>query len=575
MPRQKRTPIPPTEEWGQLELLVGSTEQRVYELIRPVVLFGRPPAVRARETGAPQRTLYRQADAFDREGLASLFPPPKPDKHHTLPDEISRAIRTLKAEHPPLNLREIATICDIRFGRSVSHHTVKRVLAEGPVAPAATRRFPPYQRIADPAERRLAIIRLHSEGWNKASIAAYLGCSRATVHETLTRWAAEGVAGLGDKSHARKDGPRKVDMVVMNRVRELARNPELGAFRLYAALTQEGIHLSVRTCRRLLAKNRALYGPVAPQPTPKAPRPMPFAARHRHHIWSVDIRYLKNGHLGERAYSIAIMDNYSRALMASAVSPRQDLAAYLIVLYAAIRQHGAPEILVSDSGSVFKAKQAQAIDQALGIEKRAIARRQPWQNYIEALFGVQKRMADWDFARAETWAALEDEYARWTANDNAQEHFAHQRRPKQWRSPGALLGFVPGREVAPGELHRICYRTRFARVVDRLGYLRFRHWRVYGERGLTGERAAIWRYEQTLTVECHDEVLARYRVTDQPDRRHCKQVSAPRLFATPHRSPQPALWELGDGEWLAVVWVPEYTSRPRRGSGPGQERLFP
>ncbi len=117
MPRQKRTPIPPTEEWGQLELLVGSTEQRVYELIRPVVLFGRPPAVRARATGAPQRTLYRQADAFDREGMASLFPPPKPDKHHTLPDEISRAIRILKAEHPPLNLRAIATICDIHFPR--------------------------------------------------------------------------------------------------------------------------------------------------------------------------------------------------------------------------------------------------------------------------------------------------------------------------------------------------------------------------------------------------------------------------------------------------------------------------
>lgn len=33
MPRQTRTPIPPTEEWSQLELLVGSTEQRVYGLM--------------------------------------------------------------------------------------------------------------------------------------------------------------------------------------------------------------------------------------------------------------------------------------------------------------------------------------------------------------------------------------------------------------------------------------------------------------------------------------------------------------------------------------------------------------
>lgn len=57
--------------------------------------------------------------------MASLFPPPKRDKHHALPDEIRRAIRDLKAEHPPLNLREIATICDLRFGRSISHRTAR------------------------------------------------------------------------------------------------------------------------------------------------------------------------------------------------------------------------------------------------------------------------------------------------------------------------------------------------------------------------------------------------------------------------------------------------------------------
>ena len=378
MPRVKRTPVATTDDWQQLELLVRSPEQRVYELIRPIVLFGCPPAARARETGAPQRTLYRQADAFARDGMASLFPPPRPAKHHALPEELRRAIRALKAEHPPLNLREIATICDLRFGRSLSHHTVKRILAEAPVAPAATRRFPPYQQSADPVERRLAIIRLHSEGWNKQSIADYLQCSRVTVHETLKRWAAEGVAGLDDKSHARKDGPRKVDMAVMAHVRDLAQNPELGAFRLYAALTQLGIHVSVRTCGRLLARNRALYGPVARRPEPKVPKPMPFAARRRHQIWSVDIRYLTNDTLEGRAYSSAILDNYSRALVASALSPRQDLTAFLIVLYAAIRQHGAPEVLVSDSGSVFRAKQAQAISRALGIDKREIARKQPW-----------------------------------------------------------------------------------------------------------------------------------------------------------------------------------------------------
>lgn len=54
-----------------------------------------------------------------------------------------------------------------------------------------------------------------------------------------------------------------------------------------------------------------------------------------------------------------------------------------MILYAAIRQHGVPETLISDSGAVFvTAKQAKAIYAALGIEKREIERGKPWQNYM-------------------------------------------------------------------------------------------------------------------------------------------------------------------------------------------------
>ena len=58
---------------------------------------------------------------------------------------------------------------------------MKRLLAEDPPTAVLTRRFPPYQQIADAAEARLAIIRLHAEGWNIATIAAYLHIRRATV----------------------------------------------------------------------------------------------------------------------------------------------------------------------------------------------------------------------------------------------------------------------------------------------------------------------------------------------------------------------------------------------------------
>ncbi len=77
MPEVQRPRIDPTDDWQHLTLLAPFPEQRAYELLRPVVLFGRSPTERAGETGTPERTLYRRAARFDAEGMASLFPPPK------------------------------------------------------------------------------------------------------------------------------------------------------------------------------------------------------------------------------------------------------------------------------------------------------------------------------------------------------------------------------------------------------------------------------------------------------------------------------------------------------------------
>lgn len=70
---RRRRQVEPTDEWGQIELLCGWPEQRDYELIRPLVLFGRPAAEHALETGAAsERTLQRKAAHFDAEGMESL-----------------------------------------------------------------------------------------------------------------------------------------------------------------------------------------------------------------------------------------------------------------------------------------------------------------------------------------------------------------------------------------------------------------------------------------------------------------------------------------------------------------------
>jgi Homeodomain-like domain len=186
VPIKVRHPIEPTEQWQQLRLLVESREQECYELLRPVVLFGRSPAERARETGFPRRSLYRRVERFDLLGMRSLFEPePAPSSRRTLPPPLRQLMVDLKAEYPAFHLREIATICYVARDRRPSPHTIQRVLADGPAPSRRGRRYPPYEQIADPAEARLAIIRLHAEGWRVGTIASYLEASRRTVHRTL------------------------------------------------------------------------------------------------------------------------------------------------------------------------------------------------------------------------------------------------------------------------------------------------------------------------------------------------------------------------------------------------------
>ncbi|MDQ5817177.1 MAG: helix-turn-helix domain-containing protein [Actinomycetota bacterium] len=117
-------------------------------------------------------------------------------RHRKLPPTIRRLIVDHKAEHPRLSLGEIAGICYVGFGRRPSKHTVKRILEEEPMPLKMVRRFDPYHEIEEPMERRMAVVRLHSEGWAPKSIAGYLGMHKSTVYRVLKRWIEEGEQGL-------------------------------------------------------------------------------------------------------------------------------------------------------------------------------------------------------------------------------------------------------------------------------------------------------------------------------------------------------------------------------------------
>jgi putative transposase len=105
MPRSRRERRERTHDWQKIQQYTLWPEQKVYELLRPIVLFGETAAERAKETEASERTLHYQADQFDQQDMASLFhkvSTPSPDKGRSLPPDMRQLIVDLKAEYPPV-----------------------------------------------------------------------------------------------------------------------------------------------------------------------------------------------------------------------------------------------------------------------------------------------------------------------------------------------------------------------------------------------------------------------------------------------------------------------------------------
>jgi putative transposase len=88
MPKAKRERRERTDNSHLIQQWCRTPEQRLDEGIRPVVLYGIPPAERAQETALAERSLGRAAEAFETHGMIRLLRPTKAqreDHHRSLP----------------------------------------------------------------------------------------------------------------------------------------------------------------------------------------------------------------------------------------------------------------------------------------------------------------------------------------------------------------------------------------------------------------------------------------------------------------------------------------------------------
>jgi hypothetical protein len=148
---------------------------------------------------------------------------------------------------------------------------------------------------------------------------------------------------------------------------------------------------------------------------------------------------------------------------------------------------------------------------------------------------------------------------------HTEKHYAHQTRQDGRHSPTAVLRGVLGRTFPEEVLSRALYATQFTRQIDRHGFVKFKHWRFYGERGLTGEDVSVWVYEGKLKVSYQATALSLYELSVEKDTGKISEVTNARRLETHFRSPQLDLWRLSDAEWLLALRRPEPSPRKKAG----------
>ena len=181
------------------------------------------------------------------------------------------------------------------------------------------------------------------------------------------------------------------------------------------------------------------------------------------------------------------------------------------------------------------------------------------------IISIQRRLADHAFSNARTWPEIQQAHRTWWINYTIERHFAHRERQDGRHSLNAVLRGVLGRTFPEEVLSHALYATQFTRQIDRHGFVRFKHWKFYGELGLAGENISVWVYEGNLKVEYQATTLALYELGIEKKTGEIAEVKNPRRLETHFRSPQLDLWQVSETEWLLALRRPEPIARKKPG----------
>lgn len=168
---------------------------------------------------------------------------------------------------------------------------------------------------------------------------------------------------------------RDEELALMRRIDELhLRRPFLGSRKLSQQLRTEGRVVNRKRVQRLMQRMGlvalAPQPPSTSEPAPEHPR-YPYLLRgltvsRVNQVWAADLTYIPLAH--GFIYLVAIMDWYSRRVLAWRLSNTMDSSFCVDALEEALSRYPAPEIFNTDQGAQFTADAFTGVLRERGIQ---------------------------------------------------------------------------------------------------------------------------------------------------------------------------------------------------------------
>ena len=215
------------------------------------------------------------------------------------------------------------------------------------------------------------------------------GISRKTGYKLLARYAAEGPAGLLDRSRAPHHQPHGMGKAVERAILELrTAHPRWGPRKLRARLARQAAATRWPAASTIgsLLKHHGLTIPRRRRPHCwPSPQPFPTAAAPNE-LWTTDFKGWFRTRDGARCNPLTLNDSVSRFLLRCQALPQADELHARPVFEAAFREYGLPRAMRFDNGPPFASVSVAGLSRLavwwvkLGIRLERIAPGHPEQN---------------------------------------------------------------------------------------------------------------------------------------------------------------------------------------------------